>query len=254
MLSILPNIELSSREYDYLINFDNCYDFGSEAGIIRDEGRYAIKIFRKDFGQWDKNADEIEEIRENKLQKLILLYGMKDFDNRLKPINTFSYNGRIVGYREIFLECQTLFGTFLTTSEKKYYLKLIREKLDIFHKLGIVYGDVNGSNIFIDERNEEVVFCDIDNMKVLDCPSDMVNDLATEFLDCYGIVDEKLDSYMMNLLTLEQFGFECDDNILGALKIKEIPKMLENDKNKRLLKEMSCVRKSYSGGYLIDNL
>lgn len=127
----------------------------------------------------------------------------------------------------------------------------------MFHNLGIVYGDVFSTNIFIDEKQKDVIFCDVDNMKVLDYPIDMVNYIAVKFIDNYGFIDDKLDSYMLNLLTLEQFSPKLKD-ILDILSSGYIPKNLTNDKNKRLIKKINYANKrtnrNYSGAYLIDNL
>lgn len=93
-------------------------------------------------------------------------------------------------------------------------------------------------------------------MKILDHPIDMLNSFALDFLKYYGSVDQKLDSYMMNLLTIEQLIDGCFnyENILNMLEVGFIPLEIDNRNNKRLIREMTYVTKNYRGEYLIDNL
>lgn len=257
-MGVLSNIKLSREEYDYLVNKAHFFDYGSEAHIIRD-GDYVMKLFRKNFGHELVNDDEIESIRENKHQKIKILHGMKTFDNEFRPLATYSYNGKFVGYKGKYLDLPNLGDISLNKEEKIHYLKLIRNKLALFHELGIVYGDVKFDNILIDTANRgKIIFVDIDNMKVLDHQIDMPNSFATDFLRKYGFVDKTLDSYMMNFLTIEQLINECFtydyEDILNMLEVGFIPLEVDCKKNKKLIREMVYVTEKYSGQYLIDNL
>lgn len=128
----LSNIELSSEEYNYLVNEANFFDYGSESHIIRDD-EYVIKLFRKNFGHEFVSDEEIEEIRENKLQKINFLHNMKKFQNRFRPLATYSYQGKFVGYKGKYIDLPLLDDIPLMKEEKIHYLRLIKEKLELFH-------------------------------------------------------------------------------------------------------------------------
>ena len=250
----LPNIKLSTEEYNQL-RTTYYFDYGSESQIIRD-GKYIIKLFKEDFGHCQASEKVIETIRTNKQQKLILLHSMKTFANTLKPLATYSYQDKLVGYRGVYLECPTLQDTYLTKREKVHYLRQIKAKLELFHNQGIIYGDIKDDNIFIDTAHNNIIFGDIDNMQVFDYPIDTFNFHAKEFAFKYGTIDQKLDSYMFNLLTIQQF-IDRDlmyDDIIHSLEACFIPPEINCQNNQKLIREIVYVNKNYSGKYLIDNL
>lgn len=251
----LPNVKLSKNEYD---SMKWAFLGGSEAFVIK-KGKYANKIFRPHFGHKDFSEGEIEVVRENKLRKIekIYLLGEK-FPNAFKPIQSYSYQGKFIGYQGLWFSYPELRLTCLSLEEKIFYLKKIKEKLEVFHELGIVYGDIKDDNILINSETEEVIFLDIDNMQVGANSIDLVGRFAREFISHYGRIDEKLDSYMFNLLTIE-YLCECSgwyDEVKERLKLGRIPVVCSYkdyySRNKRLAREMVRVNSSYSGDYFID--
>lgn len=93
-------------------------------------------------------------------------------------------------------------------------------------------------------------------MKIGDYSIDLTSHFMKEFVASYGKVDEKLDSYMMNLLTIDQieYHFGWYDEIIEDLKLGFIPQKLDIPQNKKLNYEMGHVGQSYCGGYLIDHV
>ena len=253
----LPDIKLTDEEYKALTEESFYFEFGSESKIFRDD-IYIIKIFNENFGHYLATRDEIESIRENKLQKIILLNKLKNFNNKFKPLGTYSYQGKFVGYNGIYLEEQTLDNIYklLTTEQRIHYLRKIKEKLIELHQLGIIYGAVKSNNIFIDRKTDEITFCDIDNMQVQEYPIDLMNSYAKKFIKKYGTIDKKLDSYMMNLLTLEQFipSITYYDKVLETIEEGFIPTEVDKNNNRNLVRQMVYPNQNYSGKYLIDNM
>ena len=252
----LPNIKLTKEEYKTLTEEEFYFEFGSESKIFRDD-IYIIKIFNENFGHYLATKDEIETIRENKLQKIIILNNTKGFNNKFKPLGTYSYEGKFVGYYGIYLEQSTLenLQPVFSTEQKIHYLKKIKEKLLEFHELGIIYGDVKSNNIFIDYKKDEIIFCDIDNIQIQEYPIDLMNSYAKEFVKKYGKTDKRLDSYMMNLLTIEQFIKNGHYNkVLELIQDGFIPTEVDKNNNRNLVRQMVYLTKNYSGKYLIDNM
>lgn len=259
---MLPHIELSEEEYQKLWQC-KFVGYGSEANVFRD-GDEVVKIFRDDFGQKKLTEEEVEEVRENKFQKIKLLASKEIFDNPFKPLISYSYQGRFIGYRGKFFRCFDIQDSFdfgvpdreVTFDEKVFYLKEIRRKLKLFHEDGLVYGDIKTDNILVDFSQQLVIFFDIDNMKVWDYPIDIKTHFANDFMHKYGVLDEKLDSYMMNLMTIELL---CDcrgwySEVIQMLENDYVPREVACPKNRVLAREMGHVDKNYSGQYFIDNL
>lgn len=253
----LYNIELTKEEYQGMLY---SYYFSTEAYVTR-EGAYARKIFKTNFGQSNCSKDEIEEIRENKFCKINTLFSFgKKFNNAFRPLSTYSYQGKFVGYRGRWFSYPDMQYEILDREDKIYYLKKIKEKLEQFHELGIVYGDIKDNNILLCYSLRDIILLDIDNMQVGSYSIDLLGKFAQNFISHYGNVDEKLDSYMMNLLTLEQL-FESSgwyDEVLACLEVGFLPEEFREGhrlyKSKRLAREMSFVTSSYSGEYFIDQL
>lgn len=262
---ILPNMQLSESEYNLLTKYHSEVterSFGSEA-IVTQNGMYAEKIFRATFGKFRITPEKIEQIRENKFHKVVALFKMGDtFPNQVKPLHTYSYQGKFVGYRTGW-SASPLMEKIKVSLDRDFciiVLKKIREKLSEFHQLGIIYGDIKDNNIFVAIDNGEVVidFGDLDNMKVGDYAIDAFNKFSAEFVKDYGKVDEKLDSYMCNLLTLEYLN-NCKwwyDDVVRNLEIGRLPGELNmpnnRNKSKVLIREMVQVTPQYSGDYFID--
>ncbi len=252
----LPNIELTEEEYQNML--EDFFDYGSESVIVR-EGRYAIKIFREDFGHEWYTKEQIEEVRENKLRKIVKLTRIKNFDNELIPLATYSYRKKFIAYKMCYLKYPNLGDVYLDEKTSLFYLKLVKEKLLKIHELGIIYGDIKDDNIFVNLNQKRIIFGDLDNMKIQDNPIDLMAPYTEKFIKKYGRVDEKVDSYTMNLMTLYYLHYygRTYDEILKNLEGDEffIPdKALATPKNIRLLREMKHIDHNYRGKYFIDNL
>ena len=161
---ILPNMQLSESEYNLLTKYHSEVterSFGSEA-IVTQNGMYAEKIFRATFGKFRITPEKIEQIRENKFHKVVDLFKMGDtFPNQVKPLHTYSYQGKFVGYRTGW-SASPLMEKIKVSLDRDFciiVLKKIREKLSEFHQLGIIYGDININELLnkIIENNINII-------------------------------------------------------------------------------------------------
>lgn len=143
------------------------------------------------------------------------------------------------------------FNSF-TTFQKLGFLKRLRNQLVRFHKLGIIYGDLKSNNVLAHYRNYRLgCLCDLDNMQIKDLPIDIKSNYVDEFLYQYGKVDEKLDWYVLNLLTLESIH-ELDQTT--DMAYHETRAFMDHYRgNCEALREMQHVSPHYEGSLLIED-
>lgn len=256
MPKILPDVKISNEELNHILfNFNN-YDHGSEGVIVKQNNKRNVrKIFYKESSIFDE-----EKTHENKLNKLSKLYQIENFDNDVRISNTVSCNGKLVGYDMVSNKINYPFVIApLLREEKIKFLKQIKKKLEYFHSLGIVFGDVRVGNILIDKRNKNISFCDLDNIQIDNNPIDLFPYYICSFEDENHLVDKKVDYYMYNLLLLSELLYEHYDyeHILEKLSSSvdlEKEKSIFNDSGIMNIKKMVNVKNRYTGGYLFDNL
>lgn len=258
MARILQDVKITEQELQYFMTKTNEYNHGSEGIIIRQNDKRKVrKIFHQNFGKSATDIENIEKISENKLRKLEKLYQISNFDNDVKIINTVSCDERLVGYDMISEKINYPYtNNELSKEEKIKFLKQIKKKLEYFHSLGIVYGDVRPENILIDKRNKHISFCDLDNIQIDQNPIDLFHYCICHFQNEDSLIDESIDRYMYNLLVLNEMFYEHYDYFHLSEKVKNDSIDIDelNDKGKINIKKMRNVQHKYMGGYLIDNL
>lgn len=251
----LPNLDFSKQDIQILRN--RAFDYGGESVIVRSTtGSSVYKIFDDDFLKDPKDLKEIEKARDNKLQKVRLLYSLDNFNNDVKVLSTISVDGNFIGYEMTYnLDDISLLMAPLTTKEKIRYLKLVKDKLLYFENYGIVYSDIKSDNILVNDKKKTISFCDLDNIQIGNYPIDIKDEIVDNFILNYGKLDEKIHSYMHNLLTLKEL-FNIDGNyyeVLNYLENGNVSNFLNEDGN-RITKELVKVDNRYSGKYVIDYL
>ena len=221
MLSISDK-EITHEEYALV---QKSLKSGSEGFIqfIKDKDGQPIarKIFRENFGYYNLTEKEKERIRENKLAKITSLALTGPFQNQVSILNTISYQDSFIGYDMSYDEESITFSDCaFSQAEKIKYLKQIKEKLNYFHTLEIVYGDVRTENILYHPQTDSISFCDLDNVQVGSHPIDLYHGLIYPFVDENGLIDPAMDSYVYNFLLLGLLGNdgEAYHEILAKLK------------------------------------
>lgn len=188
----------------------------------------------------------------NKEQKVQCLKEMA-LPNKVQVKGNIFFKGEFIGYffHEAMNYQDFCFNSF-TTFQKLEFLKRLRNQLVRFHKLGIVYGDLKSNNVLAHVTNHKLgCLCDLDNMKIKDFPIDIKSNYVDEFLYQYGEVDEKLDWYVFNLLTLEAiYGL---DRTTDAAYHETRAFMDQYSGSCSSLREMQHITPHYEGNLLIDN-
>lgn len=245
----LPNEKIEKNElYSYYQNDINL--LGSEGIVLLSkDSLISRKIFHEAI------IDE-SFIGENKLNKLQLLYQIKDFLQDIKILKTISCEGKFVGYDTISKYPHQR----ITTPDKEKiikYLKQTKKLLDYFHSQDIVFGDVKKSNILLSKETNICSFCDLDNIQIKNFPIDTFNKYIFDFIRERNLVSLDADVYMHNLLVLQMLFYENEDYSFIIDKLLFTPETIEKYFTKEAEKDIICMQEhflDYKGGYLIDNL
>jgi len=224
-LRVLPNIELTRTEKDQLEERRQTSYCGSEGYVIPNfRPGVCRKVFLDSF-QIDK-----------KFPKLAWLFQNEErLSNGVKILSTVSYQKELVPYDMTYdPDDIPLLDVPLNVKEKILPLQVSRDKLDYFHTLGIIYGDVKANNILINRKTGNLSFCDLDNVQIEDrYPIDSLSDYLLLFSDEDGFLDSKADIYMHNLMTLSELDGESleYDQILEMLELGGAFDFLESSAN-----------------------
>lgn len=242
----LPNIKLSDSELLLLIE-DNKFDYGGEAIVCRNNNPHTLyKIFTH------PDTDVASQLSENKLRKIEWLY-QHGLEDTVLPIATLSNRGILIGYEMTFDEDdEALINSILTEEEKLHYLHKSSDILRYYHDLGIVYGDIKDDNVLINQRTKKAKFCDVDNMQIGNYPIDIMGHGLHEYFDEVGIIDEKADAFMHNLLFLEQLKYNGLSHKAILTRLKTNPYLVEfPEEAQRVISSLNNP-KNFSGEYAIS--
>lgn len=242
----LPNIKLTDKEITLLLE-DNKFDYGGEAIICRNNNPHTLyKIFTH------PNTDIAARMSENKLRKIEWIY-QRQLEDTVLPVATLSNRGTLIGYEMTFdEEDEALINTLLTEDEKIHYLHSSADILRYYSELGIVYGDVKDDNVLINPKTKKAKFCDVDNMQIDNMPIDVMGHGLYEYFDEVGIIDEKADAYMHNLLFLEQLKYNGLSHKAILSRLHAHPYLVEfPDEAQRVLESLT-EPKNFTGEYAIS--
>ncbi len=217
----MPNIELTRFELE-MLEARRSYKTGGEGSIYFSDSGTLYKIFI------DPYSKRFIGMPENKFEKIVRLY-QEPLDYSVKPLSTISSNGRLLGYEMERKPNYKPLSVFMYRKELIFYLKEIKSILEYYASKDITYGDIKLNNILINRRSHEVMFCDMDNIRLGKYPIDLVGLNLEDFIDGYGRVDEVADIYMHNLLTLKCLNYKGDSysNILCGIKDGTYPTRFE---------------------------
>lgn len=228
----MPNIDLTKEELAEIKR--KRIGMGSE-GII---------YFSKSHNTAYKIFSFNQRMGENKEKKITKLYQM-DIDHCIKPLQTISYNGLLIGYEMTYdSEFRELKPLRLRRKELINFLQQAKEKLQYFSEHDITYGDVAPRNILINQRTGVLLFCDMDNIRLGDLPIDIMSPTLNSYSAVRGI-DQNTDAYMHSIMTLN--AFDLDE------KFCELDEFRYNftKEGERILREIRQ-KENYSGEYIIQ--
>lgn len=193
----IPNIKLEWDEYQKIISCQR-YSAGFESIICKTgEQNSLYKFFCDSF---KKNFPYMSN---NKLQKVSKLYEMQ-LPYSVQPLATVTAGNYLVGYKMTYDSNNiSLSRANLPRRETIDVLKRTKTILEYFATRDITYGDIREDNILFNTVTGEILFCDMDNIRLGEYPIDLKLLCLADFVKKYGKVDEKTDAYIHNLLTLQ---------------------------------------------------
>jgi len=189
---------------------------------------------------------------ENKEKKVEYLSSIT-LPNQVQIYSSVKLEGEFIGYmmNEAINYEPFCFNTY-SLEQKIIFLNKLKKQLTRFHELGIVFGDLKSDNVLSHQTNYKLgAICDLDNMKINDYRIDVMSPYMDEFLYQYGIVDENLDWYVLNLLTLEAVH-KLDLTTYAAYE--ETRNFMDKYRGKsEALRKMQMIRTDFNGDLLLDD-
>lgn len=242
----IPTLHLTMDEYKNIIR-NNRMNSGGESIICYSDSPISLYKF---FNYKKSMSPEIAY--QNKEKKIDLLSQTPNLEYSTLPTRKIALNGKFIGYEMTTDPTDIpLSDAILTEEQVIAYLKRVRFILDYYASRKIVYGDVKSKNILINPFKNTTKFCDIDNIKIGNLPIDAMTDELMEYTTTRGKVDSTADSYMFNLLTLEQLSYQGveHDEIASLLKNGTYPENFHPEAYK-ILDSMQDA-KTYNGDSIL---
>lgn len=177
------------------------FDFGDESSIYKLQGR---KRLYKEWFIRKNNDEKSHKIISNKVNKLEILETKKDlFKYMVKPKELVIDSNYYTGYIMDCYDGEKL-ERYLNYKDTVILLKKIKEALLELEKNGVMYFDLNRSNILYKKENEELDFriIDIDNSKVEDRDMDFLPPFIRKYKLKGGNLDKNALIYAYNHLTV----------------------------------------------------
>jgi len=224
--------------------------------LYRDSNYYdkdvLLKYIRpfKHFVEYDVNVSL--DMMENKRKKIELITNMKCFENEIKILDAGYEFGEFRGFT--MEKCPyNRINLFATTKTKIKYLKIIKEKLELFNANNVYIGDFNPTNFLTNRSQDKIKMCDLDNLKINDIDFDVKHRFVRVF---NGKCNKKeyIDSFCFNLFTLALLNKYRNSYVLDNLDKCPLPKDFDNSKNREIIESMIHLDNSYKKKYILDNI
>lgn len=201
-MKLIPTIKITEDEFSYQTT-NQVFADGGESIICHTE---TPKTLDKFFVE--QATRKLIPMPDNKISKVSLLYQIKP-EQTIQPLALIAKNGIIIGYRMHHPEhYKTLEKAKLTRKTKVRAIRQSQEVLERLNSQDITYADIKSDNILVDERTGDIIFCDMDNARVRCYPVDIKSRDTMRYYEIYGQMDQTVDAYMHNLLTLQQLGYK----------------------------------------------
>ena len=234
-------IRLTSKDLENLtiLNKDG---YESKIYLYNDNDKIVVlKIFKKQDLQ----------VIQNKIDKMILLKQL-NLDELTNMQKIVMVDGICCGYS---MEYQKDFYSLLDLIGKRqrqtkiFYLKRLKEITLKLHKHNIIIGDFNPQNFLI--KNGQMKLCDNDNWQVQDKPQDIKNACQKHYLSYNLPIDNCLDAYLFNILTIAVFkNIYCIyiPNYIQSYRV------FHEKEAEATAKKMIYLNNGYEEEYIIDKL
>lgn len=244
----IPNIKLTIDEYMHITEEQRFSKGGESIICTSDKPNTLYKFFK------NPENDFLIDMPENKEKKIARLYQIEP-DFAVKPVSTISAGNYLVGYEMTYNpKLIPLKGARVSREEKIEILKKVKNALEYFKELDIVYGDVKSNNILIDPKTGEILFCDMDNVQLENYPIDLITIYVRHFTSKYGKIDHVVDAYMHNIMTLQQLGFpNPNPTYIDVIKtIEEKISPVGFAKEARAIFDAMATPETFTGEYAIQ--
>ena len=241
----LPNIEIPDQQLDLIID-DGLFDYGGEAIVCRNNNPNTLyKLFLTPVSIIP------DTMTDNKLKKIVWIYN-HPLEHTVMPTAAITNNGEIIGYEMTYdRDDESLLNAILTPDETIACLQETARILQYYASKDITYGDVKSDNILVNNNNQ-IKFCDIDNIRIGDMPVDIMSYALTDYFKINKTIDEKADAYMHNLLALEQLKYNGTSYKSILSKIKSKPKMPEFSNEMKKIFLSLAKPEQFNGEYAIQ--
>lgn len=241
----LPNVEISDQQLDLIID-DGLFDYGGEAIVCRNNNPNTLyKIFVKPL------SNVPDTMVDNKFKKITWIY-QHPLEHTVMPTATITNNGNLIGYEMTYdREDEALLNAILTPDETIACLQETAKILKYYASKDITFGDVKNDNILINNNNQ-IKFCDIDNMRIGDMQVDIMSYALTDYFQVNKAIDAKADAYMHNLLVLEQLKYNNLPYKSILSKLKSRPNMSEFSKEMKKIFSSLAKPEQFNGDYAIQ--
>ena len=185
-----------------------------------------------------------EEKLENKRKKIEIMSENKAINDEMGNIGNAIFDGKIVGYfMPIDMEYVRTISEYDRRKDKIVALKKLREKVEKLNENGVFIGDFDKNDILINLDK-----CKIDGMDF---------DKTSKNIDRFNRKcknQENIDSYTLNLFTIELLERIYPPYVVNYLINNELPKYLDTKVNRSIVREMNSLDDSYQKRYLIDDI
>lgn len=199
-----------------------------------------------------KTTDEKE--LEIKRKKIEIMSENKAINDEMGNIGNAIFDGKIVGYfMPIDVEYVRPISEFDRRKDKIVVLKRLKEKVEKLNENGVFIGDFDKNDILINYSKDNILLFNLDKCKI----DDMDFDKKSKNIDRFNSKcknQENIDSYTLNLFTIELLERIYPPYVVNYLISNELPKYLDTEKNRSIVREMTSLNDSYQKRYLIDDV
>ena len=199
-----------------------------------------------------KTTDEKE--LESKRKKIEIMSENKAINDEMGNIGNAVFDGKIVGYfMPIDVEYVRPISEFDRRKDKIVVLKRLKEKVEKLNENGVFIGDFDKNDILINYSKDNILLFNLDKCKI----DDMDFDKKSKNIDRFNSKcknQENIDSYTLNLFTIELLERIYPPYVVNYLISNELPKYLDTEKNRSIVREMTSLNDSYQKRYLIDDV